>query len=96
MLQPPPEQQQYFSERSGPAWQLMGTPGPQESAPKGVEAGRWCLSDSWGLLSLAEKARSLERSRTHCAVEGVEAVWESQVPDGPALGKLKKLSSKGA
>lgn len=33
------ERQQYFSEHTGPAWQLMGTPGPHESAPRGVEAG---------------------------------------------------------
>ena len=96
MLQPPPEQQQYFSELSGPAWQLMGTPGPQESAPRGVEAGHWCLSDSWGLPSLAKEAHSLERSRTHCAVEGGETVRGGQVPEGPALGRLKQLSSKGA
>lgn len=76
-----------FSERSGPAWQLMGTAWASGISPReGWEAGHWCLSDSWGLLSLAEEAHSLERSRTHCALEGVEAVWGRQVSDGPTLG----------
>lgn len=39
-------EQQYFSEHTGLAWQLMGTPGPHESVPREVEASRWCLSDS--------------------------------------------------
>lgn len=90
-------EQQNFSEHTGPAWQLAGTPGPRESVPREVEASRWCLSDSWGLPSLAKKAHSSDYSRTHCAVgRNRKARSECQVPGCPALGNPRKLSSGGA
>ena len=86
-------EQRYFSEHTGPGLAVNGHAGASGISPKReVEAGGWCLSDSWGFLSLARKAHSSERSRTHCAVKGTEACLECQVPGCPASGNPRKLS----
>lgn len=49
-----------------------------------METGCWCLSDAWGLPSLAKVAHSSERSRTHCAVGGTAM----PAPNAKCLGVL--------
>lgn len=66
--------------------------GPRNGPPRGLEA----CAGVYLILGVCppgpKKAHSSERSRTHCAVEGVEC----QTPGCPTLGNLRRLSSRGA
>lgn len=58
------EQQQYFSEHTGPACQLMGTPGLHESAPRGLRGWRPRLPvfiSFLGFASTGQKSPSLRK-----------------------------------